>query len=64
LERAEIFSILNFPKLTFYGVWILALLFVLSAIGNRRSKSEWERKVMAPVALMLSALCIITGMAG
>lgn len=64
LERTQIFSILNFPNLTYYGVWVLALFFGLSTIANRYSTSETERRVMAPLALLLCALCIIVGMAG
>jgi len=64
LERAGIIQILEAPKVSGYGVWILVLLFALSTLGNLASGSESERKVGTPIALLLCCLCIIVGMAG
>jgi hypothetical protein len=41
------------------GTWALAVIFALAAFMNLASGSRWENYVMAPVALVLAALCVI-----
>ncbi len=59
LEKAAIFSVFNSPNVVTVGVWILAGFIALSALGNFVSQSKWEKRIMAPIALTLSLLCII-----
>ena len=41
------------------GAWALVVLLLLSALGNLASQSSWERYLMAPLALVLAALCFL-----
>jgi hypothetical protein len=40
------------------GIWILIVIFGVSALANAVSKSPWERFVMAPLGLVLTACCL------
>jgi hypothetical protein len=40
------------------GIWVLVAMFGLSTFANVASRSHWERRVMAPVALVLVACCL------
>jgi hypothetical protein len=42
-----------------WGTWGFAVVFVLTALMNLASASQWENFLMAPVALVLAALCVI-----
>ena len=42
-----------------WGTWALAVIFAVAALMNLASGSAWENYLMAPVALMLAALCVI-----
>jgi hypothetical protein len=42
-----------------WGTWGLAVVFALSALANLASESQWENFLMAPVALVFAALCVI-----
>lgn len=42
-----------------WGTWVLAVIFAVAALMNLASESAWENYLMAPVALMLAALCVI-----
>jgi len=46
-----------------WGAWGLAVIFALSALANLTSQSQWEHYLMAPVALVLAALCAIVARA-
>jgi hypothetical protein len=46
-----------------WGTWGLALVFALAALMNAASESQWENYLMAPVALVLAALCVIVARA-
>jgi FtsH-binding integral membrane protein len=41
-----------------WGTWGLAVIFALSAVMNLASESRWENLLLAPVALVLAALCV------
>jgi hypothetical protein len=58
LEKADVFSVFNSPNVVTAGVWVLAGFIALSALGNFVSQSKWEKRIMAPIALALSLLCI------
>ena len=59
LEKADMLSVFNSPSVVTVGVWVLAGFIALSALGNFVSQSKWEKRIMAPIALTLSLLCII-----
>jgi hypothetical protein len=40
------------------GLGILAAMFGLSTLANVASRSAWERRLMAPVALLLTVCCV------
>ena len=42
-----------------WGTWALAVIFALAALMNLASGSQWENYLMAPVALVLAAICVI-----
>jgi hypothetical protein len=46
------------------GTWVLVVLLPLSALGNIASQSGWERYLMAPLALILSAMCYLVARGG
>ena len=58
LEKATMFSVLNAPKVVTFGVWILAAFLGLNTISNFVSRSKWEKRIMTPVSLTLSLLCL------
>lgn len=43
------------------GTWVLAVVFALSALANAVSQSDWERWLMAPIALTLALLSVRVG---
>jgi hypothetical protein len=42
-----------------WGTWALVGLFGIAGIMNLASESEWENFLLAPLALLLSALCLV-----
>ena len=42
-----------------WKTWGLAVFFALAALMNLASESQWENYLMAPLALVLAALCVI-----
>ncbi len=46
-----------------WGAWGLAVIFAVAALMNLASASQWENYLMAPVALVLAALCVIVARA-
>jgi hypothetical protein len=40
------------------GIWVLAAIFGLSTVANAASRSRWERFLMAPIGLGLTACCV------
>jgi hypothetical protein len=41
------------------GTWVLVVILPVSALVNVLSPSPWERFLMAPMAVVLAALCLI-----
>jgi cell division protein FtsW (lipid II flippase) len=41
------------------GIWALVALFGIAGVMNLASESRWENFLLAPVALVLSALCLV-----
>ena len=58
LSRADVVRSIKNTRVTHTGIWVLAVLFGLGAILNALSRSEGER-LMAPVVLLLSILCLV-----
>jgi hypothetical protein len=42
-----------------WATWGVAVIFAVSALMNLASESQWENYLMAPVALVLTALCLV-----
>ena len=42
-----------------WGRWILAWIMGMSSLMNLASQSRWENYLLAPVALILAALCVV-----
>ena len=42
-----------------WGMWALVALLGISGVMNLASESGWENFLLAPVALLLSALCLV-----
>jgi hypothetical protein len=40
------------------AIWVFAAIFGLSTLANIASRSRWERFLMAPVGLVLTACCV------
>jgi hypothetical protein len=41
------------------ATWVLGVILPLSGLANLASESEWERYLLAPVAIGLGALCLM-----
>ena len=46
-----------------WGIWALVALCGLASVTNLASESGWEHFVLAPVALLLSASCLVVARA-
>ena len=42
-----------------WGTWVLVGILGLASIANVASESQWESYVLAPVAIVLAALCFL-----
>lgn len=42
-----------------WGIWALAVLLGVTGVMNLASGSRWENLVLAPVAVVLAALCVV-----
>jgi hypothetical protein len=45
------------------GIWVLVAILGVSALANVASRSRWERRFMAPAALVLALCCVTVGLA-
>ena len=57
--NAGIIKIKVQPVIIKVALWAMALLFLLNAIGNFNSESQFEKNVFAPITLLLSLLSFI-----
>jgi hypothetical protein len=46
------------------GMWVFVGVFLLSALANAASSSRWERRCMAPLALVLTTCCVVLALHG
>jgi len=44
------------------GTWVLVVIFGLSTLANFFSRSPWERRLMAPIALVLTVCCVLVAL--
>lgn len=59
LAEADLFGVGGRTTLIRVAIWIFVAIFGLSAIANVASHSRWERRLMAPIALVLTACCAV-----
>jgi hypothetical protein len=45
------------------GIWVFVAIFGLSTLANTASRSRWERFLMAPIGLVLTACCVVVALA-
>ena len=45
-------------------IWVFAAIFGVSTLANIASRSRWERFLMAPVGLVLTACCVAVALGG
>lgn len=60
LELSGLISVFHNPGLVRIIVWIFTGFFTLNTLGNFVSKSKWEKRIMTPVAFLLSMMCLLT----
>lgn len=59
LGEADLFGVAGRATFINVAIWIFVAIFGLSATANIASHSRWERRLMAPIALVLTACCTI-----
>jgi hypothetical protein len=42
-----------------WGIWAIAVVLGIAGVMNLASESRWENLLLAPVAVVLSALCVV-----
>ena len=42
-----------------WGIWALAVILGIAGVANLASGSRWENFLLAPIALVLAALCVV-----
>jgi hypothetical protein len=47
-----------------WAIWILVVVMPIGALMNAASRSQWERFLWAPVALVLAVLCLVLALEG
>lgn len=58
LEKAEVFSVFDSRTVVTYGVWVFTVFLGLNTINNFISHSKLEKRIMTPISLTLSLLCL------
>ena len=64
LERAEIITLINNTQLTKIVVWIYTGYSTLNTLINAVSKSQWEKRIMTPISLVIAVCCFILAIIG
>jgi hypothetical protein len=59
LRRGGYWSGSGLASVYWWGTWALVVLLALSSLANFVSPSRWERILMAPIAALLSLLCLL-----
>jgi hypothetical protein len=42
-----------------WGIWALTVILAIAGVANLASDSRWENFLLAPVAVVLAALCVV-----
>jgi hypothetical protein len=63
LARGGLVGVANESAPVRIGIWVFVAIFALSTVANTASRSRWERFLMAPIALLLTACCILVALA-
>ncbi len=64
LERAAIMTVFNNDLLTTIVIWIYAVYSTLNTLMNAVSKSQWEKRIMTPISLVIAVCCFILAILG
>jgi len=64
LERATIMTVFNNDLLTTIVIWIYAVYSTLNTLMNVVSKSQWEKRIMTPISLVIAVCCFILAIMG
>lgn len=59
LARGGLFGVVGKSTIVHVAIWLFAGVFGFSAVANTASHSRWERFLMAPIALVLAACCVV-----
>jgi len=59
LERTGIINLFNNPWVSLISIWILAIYFTIGVLMNAVSRSEWEKRIMTPLALIIAICCYL-----
>jgi hypothetical protein len=58
LARGGLFGLAGESTPVRIAIWVFAAIFGVSTLANIASRSRWERFLMAPVGLVLTACCV------
>lgn len=59
LERVELINIFKDRIVSLVIVWILAIYFTIGVVMNLISRSKWEKRIMTPIATVITVFCYI-----
>ena len=62
LARGGLFGVASESAPVRIGIWVFAAIFGLSTLANAASRSRWERFLMAPIGLVLTACCVVVAL--
>jgi hypothetical protein len=62
LARAGLLGVSRGSAPVRVGIWVLAVIFGLSSVANGASHSRWERYLMAPIGLVLTACFVVVAL--
>jgi len=63
LARGGLAGLSTEPAPVRVGIWVFVAIFGLSTLANTASRSRWERFLMAPIGLVLTACCVVVARA-
>jgi hypothetical protein len=64
LARAGLLGVARESAPVRVGIWVLAVIVGLSTLANSASHSRWERFLMAPIGLVLTACFVVVALDG
>jgi hypothetical protein len=63
LEKTGMVHVVRLPRVVQAGLWALVVLFALSTVANVFSQSDIEKRIMTPVAALLTLCCLLVALA-